>query len=220
MTRNKHADQSHELRHYQCDEYPHELFQQLDFGVAVYQPIEDGRDFIFVDINPAVEKTDKVKREELLGRRLTEVFPGVEEFGLLDVMRRVMKSGVSESFGPTEYHDERIRGWRLNHVYRLPCGYVTAVYEDVTNEVKAESALKASEERYRLLTESSLDGVWDWDLEHNRLYLSPRWKMQLGYQDHELENHLDTWKDHLHPGDQSRVLEHLEQYLASPEPIW
>ncbi|MCG8044865.1 MAG: EAL domain-containing protein [Candidatus Thiodiazotropha endolucinida] len=220
MTRNKNADHSHELRHYQCHEYPHELFQQLDFGVAVYQPIEDGRDFIFVDINPAVEKTDKVKREELLGRRLTEVFPGVEEFGLLDVMRRVMKSGASESFGPTEYHDERIRGWRLNHVYRLPCGYVTAVYEDVTNEVKAESALKASEERYRLLTESSLDGVWDWDLEHNRLYLSPRWKMQLGYQDHELENHLDTWKDHLHPGDQSRVLEHLEQYLASPEPIW
>ncbi|MEW8301764.1 MAG: PAS domain-containing protein, partial [Candidatus Thiodiazotropha sp.] len=206
--------------HNHCAEYPDELLKQLDFGVAVYQPVDEGRDFIFVDINSSVERTDKVKREEVIGRPVTEVFPGVEAFGLLDVFRRVMKSGDSETFGPTEYQDERIRGWRLNHVYRLPCGYVTAVYEDVTNAIAVQSALKASEERYRLLTESSMDGVWDWDLEHNYLYLSPRWKMQLGYQDHELENHLDTWKDHLHPDDQARVLRHIEQYLASPEPIW
>ncbi|MEW8431866.1 MAG: PAS domain S-box protein, partial [gamma proteobacterium symbiont of Ctena orbiculata] len=206
--------------HNHCAEYPDELLKQLDFGVAVYQPVDEGRDFIFVDINSSVERTDKVKREEVIGRPVTEVFPGVEAFGLLDVFRRVMKSGDSETFGPTEYQDERIRGWRLNHVYRLPCGYVTAVYEDVTNAIAVQSALKASEERYRLLTESSMDGVWDWDLEHNSLYLSPRWKMQLGYQDHELENHLDTWKDHLHPDDQARVLRHIEQYLASPEPIW
>lgn len=220
MTQPKNTDRSQEFMHNHCAEYPDELLKQLDFGVAVYQPVDEGRDFIFVDINSSVERTDKVKREEVIGRPVTEVFPGVEAFGLLDVFRRVMKSGDSETFGPTEYQDERIRGWRLNHVYRLPCGYVTAVYEDVTNAIAVQSALKASEERYRLLTESSMDGVWDWDLEHNSLYLSPRWKMQLGYQNHELENHLDTWKDHLHPDDQARVLRHIEQYLASPEPIW
>ncbi|WP_316369082.1 bifunctional diguanylate cyclase/phosphodiesterase [Candidatus Thiodiazotropha sp. CDECU1] len=220
MTQRKNADQSHNHVHHQCAEYPQELFKQLNFGVAVYQPVDDGRDFIFIDINPTVERTDRVKRQELIGRRLTEVYPGVEEFGLLDVLRRVMKSGASETLGPTEYHDERIRGWRMNHVYRLPCGYVTAVFQDVTNEIEYEQALQKSEEHYRLLTESSLDGVWDWDLERNTIYFSPRWKMQLGYQDNELENHIDTWKNRLHPDDEPRVLEHLERYLASPEPIW
>ncbi|MEW8438085.1 MAG: EAL domain-containing protein [Candidatus Thiodiazotropha taylori] len=197
-----------------------ELLEQLEMGVAVYQPVDDGRDFLFVDINPHVEKNESVSRSDLAGRLVTEVFPGVEEFGLLDVMRRVWKTGKTEELPATEYRDARIHGWRVNRVYRISNGYVVAVYEDVTERINMQQALQASEGRYRHLTESSLDGIWEWDLQAETLYLSPRWKAQLGYQDDELPNEFETWSSRLHPADSARVMKHLDSYLKHPQPIW
>ncbi|HEX6039706.1 PAS domain S-box protein, partial [Longimicrobium sp.] len=44
-------------------------------------------------------------------------------------------------------------------------------YSDVTETKRAESVLRASEERYALAIEGALEGIWDWDLERDRIYL-------------------------------------------------
>lgn len=87
-------------------------------------------------------------------------------------------------------------------------------------EQTALEALHLSERRFRLLTESTLDGVWDWDIAGNTLWLSPSWKAQLGYSDEELENSFATWDKLLHPEDHPRVMGHLQNYLADPSAIW
>ncbi|MES9927836.1 MAG: hypothetical protein ABW158_06935, partial [Candidatus Thiodiazotropha sp. 6PDIVS] len=66
-----------------------ELTDVLDLGIAVYQAVDGGKDFIFVEYNPAAERMDKTKRDSVIGNRLTEVFPGVVEFGLMQVLQRV-----------------------------------------------------------------------------------------------------------------------------------
>jgi len=75
-----------------------------------YKAINNGEDFEIIDLNKAVEKTEQVSRDNIIGKRVTEAFPGVDEFGLLDVFRRVYKTGIPEHHPETHYRDQRISG--------------------------------------------------------------------------------------------------------------
>lgn len=116
-----------------------EIFNHMATGIAVYEPVEDGADFVFIDINPAGAAIGRIPREAHLGRRVTEIYPGVEAMGLLDVFRKVRHTGVAQHFPVTLYKDDRLELWVENYVFRLPCGYIVAVYEDQTAARKAEA---------------------------------------------------------------------------------
>ncbi len=83
-----------------------------------------------------------------------------------------------------------------------------------------ERALQSSEEKFGQVLESSLDGYWDWDLVTNQLYLSPRWKEQIGYDNDELPNSIEVWEAHLHPNDRELVLQKLQAFLSNPWGHW
>lgn len=97
-----------------------DLFDNMSSGVAVLQPVDDGADFRVADFNRAAEQIDHIAREAVVGRLLSEAFPGVEECGLLSVIRRVHASGESERLSDVLYKDGRLSGWREHNVYRLP----------------------------------------------------------------------------------------------------
>ena len=119
-----------------------QLFEKMSSGVAVYEAVDGGNDFIFKDFNRAAEKIEQVRREEIIGRRVTEVFPGVEEFGLLEVLRQVWKTGSARNHPITFYKDQKITGWRENYIYKLPSGEVVALYDDITERKRAEERIK------------------------------------------------------------------------------
>lgn len=136
------------------------LFTSMSNGAAVYGAVDDGRDFVIVDFNSAAEKIENVQRDRIVGQRVTEVFPGVVEFGLLEVFQRVWRTGKAEHHPIFLYRDERVTGWRENQVFKLPSGEIVAVYDDVTEQKQAEEALVKSEQRYRTLFENASDGIF------------------------------------------------------------
>ena len=82
------------------------------------------------------------------------------------------------------------------------------------SEERAEEAFRADGERLRLALLGTGDGLWDWDLKTDHVYLSPRWKSMLGFAEGELEDHLDTWKRLLHPEDRERTLAEVNVLAA------
>ncbi len=135
-----------------------ELFENINTGVAVYEVRDDGRDFIFKDFNRAAETMDRVTRERLIGKSIFEVRPEIEEFGLLDVFRRVWKTGNPEPFPMKMYKDNQLTGWYENFIYKLPTGEIVAVFENVTERKLADEELRASEGRFRGLFENMFEG--------------------------------------------------------------
>ena len=97
---------------------------------------------------------------------------------------------------------------------------ITGGLIDVTDRVRAEQALTASEERYELVASSFNDGIWDWDISTNSVYFSPRWKEMLGYERDELVNKFETWSGLLHPDDFEKTLAAVNQFLESNETFY
>lgn len=117
------------------------MFENLSSGVAIYHPSTDLQNFTFTAFNRAAERIDNIRREDLIGKNVLEAFPNLEEFGLLEVFRRVSKTGTAEHFPVTFYQDGRIGGWRENYVYKLPNGEIVAIYDDVTKEKQADERI-------------------------------------------------------------------------------
>lgn len=141
------------------EERYHQLFNNMKSGVAVYRAVDDGKDFVFLDMNRKGRSIDNLDHITIENRKVTELFPTVQEFGLLDVFKRVWKTGIPEDMPISLYKDSRIHGWRDNYVYRLPSGEIVAIYEDVTRQKMAEEALKKSEARLRSIFDTMNEGV-------------------------------------------------------------
>ncbi len=152
-----------------------ELFEKMTSGIAVYEAAEKGFDFIIRDINPAAERIEKIARQHVAGRRLTEVFPGVEQVGFLDVLRRVWKTGEPERLPLHYYKDGRIAGWRDSFVYRHSGGKVVVIYNDVSVQMHLQEELEQRERKFRLFFEQAPLACQLLDGEGKILEVNPAW---------------------------------------------
>ncbi|MGQ9847547.1 MAG: PAS domain S-box protein, partial [Bacteroidales bacterium] len=91
---------------------------------------------------------------------------------------------------------------------------------DITDREQYLADLKESQERYELIARGGNDGIFDWDMIKNTVYLSPRWKALLGYEDHELKNEFGVRDSLIHPDDKEKANKVLEDYLEGKTPIY
>ena len=73
-------------------------------------------------------------------------------------------------------------------------------------ERELATSVRASEERYALVTRATDDGLWDWDVAAGVVYYSPRWKSMLGYGDDAgIGDGPHEWLDRVHPDDREEL---------------
>jgi diguanylate cyclase (GGDEF)-like protein/PAS domain S-box-containing protein len=85
--------------------------------------------------------------------------------------------------------------------------------------IAIQRQLQDLEERNELALYSANDGLWDFDTLNNRVYLSPRWKAMLGYDENDVGQAPD-WRTLVHSDDMSRVQSAIRDHVAGKTPIF
>ena len=120
-----------------------------DLGVPI--------DYKFLDVNPAFEKMTGLHASLVIGRNVTEVYPGIQasKFDWIACYGRVAVQGEPLEFDQYLEHNDT---WYRVYAYSPEIGYFITLFSSISREIfernKAQDLLRASEEKYRTLIES------------------------------------------------------------------
>jgi diguanylate cyclase (GGDEF)-like protein/PAS domain S-box-containing protein len=146
-----------------------------------------GRRFSEVWQDPSVERVEREEREVLVSGRPSD-----------DVVQRVQNSeGVrwfSRSLAPIRAREGSAEA-------------LVGIVRDVTERTELVEALRASEERQRLVIEASRAGLFDWDRVSGKVLFSEEFAALLGVPRALLASTMDVFAERLHPEDQAQTLE-------------
>lgn len=83
-----------------------------------------------------------------------------------------------------------------------------------------EHALTESEFRWKFAIEGAGDGLWDWDIQNSRVFYSPKWKKQLGYNDEDVSDSLNEWEKRIHPEDKAQTFAAIQDHFEGKTPSY
>jgi len=86
--------------------------------------------------------------------------------------------------------------------------------------IRAETALRVSEARYRLATLATSDAIWDWDIPNQLVYWNDAVLPLFGYPRAEVSTDLAWWSEKIHPDDQQEVLAGIHHAVDSGARTW
>ncbi len=193
------------------------IVRHINTCVVIYQVLDQGEKFVFTDFNKAAEKTEKIKKENVLGKEILEVFPGVEEFGLLEVLREVYRTGRPQKHPVTFYQDNRITGWRENYVYKLSEEEVLVTYEDRTQEKQYEEKLRENENKFREMADLLPEVVFESDAEAHFTYVNKMALKTFRYPQKESLRKVRLW-EMIAPEDRLRARREILRQLRGEYP--
>lgn len=167
-----------------------------------------------LSLNKAAERIFGFREAEVLGRSLSQLLP----------------DALAESDDPAQLvgqhilHGQRRNGERFALELALSAidaggqrAWV-AIARDISERLRAEEQLRRSEERLHLAFTASSDGLWDWNLDNDRVYYSPTWGTMLGYEPDEVPHTLAFWEQVIHPDDEPQVRELIKAYVNGEVP--
>ncbi len=182
------------------------------------------RDLRYVRINQRLAEINGVPPEDHIGRTVKEVVPALND-QVLTFFDRVLGGEALlglELTGVTPARPGVLRAWRENWVpLRGLDGQVTGIAlsaEEITEERAAAAALKASEERLRLVQAAGGIGSFDYDMQKDEAICSPEYYQILGLPDGSPISR-ETWAAMVHPEDRHKAVQALNRAIMERIPF-
>ncbi len=166
---------------------------------------------LFLDVNEAYLRLSGFHRDQIIGRTATEMIfidartreKWIKEFTEAGFSMQSQSAAFTTASGKqletiAFYEGIQVEGTDA----------ILSMFYDITNQRRAEIALKESESRYRALVEHipAIFYMDDIDKEQTTLYISPQVETITGYTPREWTEDPYSWENHIHPDDRKRVI--------------
>ena len=138
------------------------LIENLTDAFAYHQIVlaDDGTpvDYIFLEVNGAFEEMTGLKREKIIGKKVTEILPGIEksEFDWIGTYGKVASSGETVRF---ESFSESLGCWYDVSAYSDKPGYFAVTFHNTTSHKQLEKEIVESKKRYQLIVDSQQEMI-------------------------------------------------------------
>jgi PAS domain S-box-containing protein len=176
-------------------------------AISIIESITDGffavsRDWDFCYANRQAEKILRIRREELLGKNLWSLYPGLVSSEFEAAYRRAANENVPVTL-TAYYPDHDI--WYEVHVYPGTNG-LSVYFRDVTDRIRAEEKLRESEHRFRMMADSIPQIVWIIDEAGRGVYFNKQWFTYTGVALDSISPE-ELAADFVHPGDRAITMQ-------------
>jgi PAS domain S-box-containing protein len=195
-----------ELERERSERRYHELIECLPDAVFVLD-----REWRHLLVNEAATVYSGTRRDELIGNRLIDVFPGIEETAFFRLFASVMETGNAGHMIDEYVFEDGRTGWYEMRTFPVPEG-ILCISRDISKQVTSERALQDSQEKLAGILDNIQDVVWSmsWpDLEV--LYVTPSIEALYGRPQETFLASPDLWRHVTHPDDRESVEAALQE---------
>jgi PAS domain S-box-containing protein len=192
------------------------LFECIDDAVFIESLADD-----IIDANPQACALMGYTRDELMKMKVSDLQAPEARGKAGEVVQDELSKYPGRKF---ESVNIRRDGSRIPvEISNSPLGntgLVFSIVRDITRRKQAQAALLSSEARWQYALEGAGDGVWDWDMVTNTVFLSRQWKAMLGYEDNEIPHSFNEWSSRLHPDDREATYAQLNAHISGQAPSY
>jgi diguanylate cyclase (GGDEF)-like protein/PAS domain S-box-containing protein len=192
--------------------------------------------FRFSSVNDAFCAETGLAREEVVGKLVQEVIPEPSSAIALGHYREAIagRRTVRWDDSATYATGQKVASMSATPVFDAEgrCTDLIGTAHDITELKRVEEQLRAanadleqlaatlrvSEERLGFALESAGEGVWDWDVVHNQMFFSKRWKEILGV-GADAPDDFNFWWNRMHPDDVASARESLRACLTGTDQV-
>ena len=187
------------------------LISSMPSAFALHEMLYDETgtpiDYIFKEVNDEFCKLTGLNKNAVIGRKATEVLKNLNPewirlYGMLSQNQKPL------SF--VRYSEELNKHFQIT-AYSPGKGNFVTVFNDVSEKIENEIKLSKSEEKYRMLVENSLIGVYKTNVHGNLLFANDSFTKMLDYPTDKEFKETTAWQWYLHQTDREILLSKLRK---------
>ncbi len=135
-----------------------QVIENLPNAYAKHRIVTDDEgnptDYIFLQVNPAFEEATGLSKDAILGKKVTEVLPGIENSSF-DWIGKYGKVALFDEEHRFEQFSDILQRWYEINVYSEEKGHFTTVFNDITDRKDKDEALLEKNQKIKLLLDAS-----------------------------------------------------------------
>lgn len=175
-------------------------------GVQVVNP-----QYEYLYLNQSVLDQANQTLEALIGKKMWDVFPGIEKTEMFSHLKKCMEDSAPHTMENEFEFPDGSKGYFELRMQCIPEG-VLIMSLDVTEKKRFEIELQEINERYILATNITSDAIYDWNLSNNTIICNDQFNQFFHTKDHVKTISGNEWLSKIHPDDISGYLDRLPKF--------